>query len=69
MSSADVKAGSSGEAAKTAGGLQAGADEGTMGRLAGFLESQKSEFLADLKDGKGKGWVMVMGNEAGGMSI
>lgn len=43
--------------------------ETEMGRLAGFLESQKSEFLADLSAGKGKGWILVMGNEAGGMSI
>ncbi|WVN90887.1 uncharacterized protein L203_106132 [Cryptococcus depauperatus CBS 7841] len=35
------------------------------GRLAGFLSSQKNSFLQDLKDGKGKGWIVVMGNEAG----
>lgn len=36
------------------------------GRLAGFLSSQKDLFLQDLKDGKGKGWTVVMGNQAGG---
>ncbi|KGB76864.2 exopolyphosphatase [Cryptococcus deuterogattii R265] len=35
------------------------------GRLAGFLSSQKDLFLQDLKDGKGKGWTVVMGNQAG----
>lgn len=41
-------------------------EEVQMGRLAGFLESQKAEFLADLSAGKGKGWILCMGNEAGG---
>lgn len=36
------------------------------GRLAGFLSSQRDLFLHDLKDGKGKGWTVVMGNQAGG---
>lgn len=36
------------------------------GRLAGFLSSQRDLFLQDLKDGKGKGWTVVMGNQAGG---
>lgn len=41
-------------------------EEVEMGRLAGFLESQKAEFLADLSAGKGQGWILCMGNEAGG---
>jgi exopolyphosphatase len=36
------------------------------GRLAGFLQSQKELFLQDLRDGKGKGWTVATGNEAGG---
>ncbi|KAL1405055.1 Exopolyphosphatase [Vanrija albida] len=35
------------------------------GRLADFLKSQNAAFLADLKAGKGKGWLVVNGNEAG----
>lgn len=35
-------------------------------RLAGFLSSQRDLFLHDLKNGKGKGWTVVMGNQAGG---
>ncbi|ODN73356.1 hypothetical protein L202_07896 [Cryptococcus amylolentus CBS 6039] len=35
------------------------------GRLAGFLISQRDLFLQDLREGKGKGWTVVMGNEAG----
>ncbi|WVQ84751.1 hypothetical protein IAT38_006908 [Cryptococcus sp. DSM 104549] len=44
-----------------------GAETGGVkeGRLAGFLLSQKDLFLEDLKAGKGKGWTVVMGNEAG----
>ncbi|WVW86850.1 hypothetical protein I302_108905 [Kwoniella bestiolae CBS 10118] len=38
---------------------------GQEGRLAGFLRSQKETFLDDLQKGKGKGWTVVMGNEAG----
>lgn len=38
------------------------------GRLAGFLQSQKELFLQDLRDGKGRGWTVSMGNEAGGES-
>ncbi|WVF68526.1 hypothetical protein IAT40_003294 [Kwoniella sp. CBS 6097] len=44
-----------------------GANGGEVGegRLADFLRSQKEAFLGDLKDGRGKGWTVVMGNEAG----
>lgn len=35
-------------------------------RLAGFLQSQKELFFGDLQGGKGKGWTVAMGNEAGG---
>ncbi|WVQ74324.1 hypothetical protein IAR50_003923 [Cryptococcus sp. DSM 104548] len=35
------------------------------GRLAGFLISQRDLFLQDLRAGKGTGWTVVMGNEAG----
>ncbi len=37
-----------------------------VGRLAGFLQSQKDLFLSDLKGGNLKGWIVAMGNEAGG---
>lgn len=37
-------------------------------RLAGFLQSQKELFFEDLKSGKGKGWTVSVGNEAGGES-
>jgi len=40
--------------------------QGGMSRLAGFLVDQRDAFLSDLKAGKGKGWTVVMGNEAGG---
>lgn len=36
------------------------------GRLADFIQSQNEAFVADLKGGSGKGWHIVMGNEAGG---
>ena len=35
-------------------------------RLAGFLQSQKELFFGDLENGKGKGWTVAVGNEAGG---
>lgn len=35
-------------------------------RLAGFLQSQKELFYGDLENGKGKGWTVAVGNEAGG---
>ncbi|TXT04374.1 hypothetical protein VHUM_04141 [Vanrija humicola] len=34
-------------------------------RLADFLKSQNAAFVDDLKAGKGKGWLLVNGNEAG----
>lgn len=37
-------------------------------RLAGFLQSQKELFFQDLQGGKGKGWTVAVGNEAGGKS-
>jgi hypothetical protein len=37
-------------------------------RLAGFLQSQKELFFGDLENGKGKGWTVAVGNEAGGTS-
>ena len=40
----------------------------TGSRLAGFLQSQKELFFQDLKGGKGKGWTVAIGNEAGGES-
>lgn len=46
-----------------------GEKEVTRGRLADFLQSQKEAFLGDLKAGSGKGWVLAMGNEAGGKLI
>jgi hypothetical protein len=36
------------------------------GNLAMFLQTQNEAFVKDLKDGKGKGWTVVSGNEAGG---
>jgi hypothetical protein len=36
------------------------------GQLAGFLREQRRDFLAALNGGDAKGWVVVMGNEAGG---
>lgn len=38
----------------------------TMGRLATFLQDQRKAFLKDLEDGTAQGWVVAMGNEAGG---
>ena len=38
-------------------------------RLAGFLQSQKELFFQDLQGGKGKGWTVAVGNEAGGKSL
>ena len=34
--------------------------------LAHFLANSKDSYLQDVKDGKGKEWTVVMGNEAGG---
>lgn len=38
-------------------------------KLAGFLQSQKELFFEDLEAGKGKGWTVAVGNEAGGESL
>ena len=38
-------------------------------RLAGFLQSQKELFFGDLESGKGKGWTVAVGNEAGGRLV
>lgn len=37
-------------------------------RLAMFLQDQRTALLADLQVGKGQGWEVVTGNEAGGES-
>lgn len=39
-----------------------------VGRLAGFLESQKALFEADYRKGDLTGWTVAVGNEAGGGS-
>jgi hypothetical protein len=41
----------------------------TKSVLSTFLSSQKSLYLQDIQNGKGKEWTVVMGNEAGGESI
>lgn len=38
----------------------------TLGRLATFLQDQRRAFLQDLENGTAQGWVIAMGNEAGG---
>ena len=53
-------------AAGAEGGSPSKAHYAHLGRLAGWLQAQKDAFLGDLKTGNGKGWVVVMGNEAGG---
>ncbi|QRV98972.1 hypothetical protein RhiJN_26991 [Ceratobasidium sp. AG-Ba] len=40
-----------------------------MSTLSTFLINNKQAFLADLKSKQGKGWTIVMGNEAGGNAI
>ncbi|KAJ9111666.1 hypothetical protein QFC19_001025 [Naganishia cerealis] len=35
------------------------------GKLAAFLQNQRTAFLQDLHDGRAQGWVVAMGNEAG----
>lgn len=37
-------------------------------RLGDFLLSQREAFLGDIQGGSLKGWTVVMGNEAGGLS-
>lgn len=51
-----------GESSKVSAGEQSG-------RLADFLRSQKETFLAELGEGRGEGWVVAMGNEAGGKQL
>jgi hypothetical protein len=36
------------------------------GHLGNFLLSQNEQLLQDLKAGRGKGWIVSNGNEAGG---
>jgi exopolyphosphatase len=43
--------------------------EAVVGRLGAFLLSQKESFVQDIKDGRGRGWVLAMGNEAGGEHV
>jgi hypothetical protein len=38
----------------------------SSGTLVGFLKEQRREFLKALDSGNANGWVVVMGNEAGG---
>lgn len=45
------------------------AGTGAMGGLAHFLSAQKDAFLADVDSGRAQGWVVAMGNEAGGESV
>ncbi|QRV84937.1 hypothetical protein RhiJN_12953 [Ceratobasidium sp. AG-Ba] len=40
-----------------------------MTALSAFLLNNKQAFIADLKSNQGKGWTIVMGNEAGGNAI
>ncbi|KAJ9118164.1 hypothetical protein QFC22_004068 [Naganishia vaughanmartiniae] len=40
-----------------------------MGRLATFLQDQRKAFLKDLEDNTAQGWVVAMGNEAGGTNL
>ena len=35
--------------------------------LLDYLKATKERYLSDVRDGKGADWVVVMGNEAGGM--
>lgn len=37
--------------------------------LADFLKAQKEQYLKAVEEGKGKEWLVVMGNEAGGMLV
>lgn len=37
-------------------------------RLSDFLAQQRKSYLNAVKEGKGREWAVVMGNEAGGMS-
>lgn len=53
-------------AMSTASGNQATGSTGSTGSILGdFLVSQRELFLADLQAGKGKGWTVSVGNEAG----
>ena len=57
--------GDGGPGVKAGDGHAASAEAGA-GRLAGFLQTQKESFLADLDRQNLKGWTLAMGNEAGG---
>ena len=37
--------------------------------LLDYLKATKERYISDVRDGKGADWVVVMGNEAGGMFI
>jgi hypothetical protein len=38
-------------------------------KLSQFLLTSKNRYIRDVEEGKGKEWVVVMGNEAGGKTI
>ena len=50
----------------TSNGNNAAGTGSTGSRLGDFLISQRELFLADVEAGKGKGWAVSVGNEAGG---
>lgn len=59
--------GVAGQSTKTNNGtIMASEADLTGSKLAGFLQSQKELFFGDLEAGKGKGWTVAVGNEAGG---
>lgn len=52
--------------AKTVGEMSTNLTIENEGRLGGFLAGQRELFLTDVRSGKGRGWNVAMGNEAGG---